>query len=244
MLPKPIFAISYIKQPSTRKIVDGKEVFKELKFRPYVVKEEKILMIAKESGEIRDIFNAVKQIVEACCEETNFNVDNIPSFDLEYIFLQLRAISVADIEPIIITENEVNEFTSNINFKDINVVFPNDSNNIITINSTTSLIMKYPTAELYKQSNEELLTKLRNKDFFDLVLSCIDSVYQGDVLVPMTPEEMKEFLDTLGIPVYKKMKDFLINMPRLEYKFVYRTTETGEERSIKFSSLMDFFQFL
>ena len=110
MIPKPIFPITYIKQPSTRKIVDGKEIFKELKFRPYVVKEEKILLVAKESGEIKDIFNAVKQILTACCEESNFDVEKLPIFDIEYIFLRLRAISVGEIEEITITENEKDEY--------------------------------------------------------------------------------------------------------------------------------------
>src|ERR1017187_3407989 len=105
MLPKSIFTIHLIKQPSTRKIVDGVETYKELKFRPYVVKEEKILMHAKESGEIKDIYTAVKQIITACCEE-EIDVEKLPTFDLEYMFLRLRSASVSNIETIQITHGD------------------------------------------------------------------------------------------------------------------------------------------
>ena len=245
MLPKPMFSISHIKQPSTRKIIDGKETFTELKFRPYLVREEKILLTAKESGEIKDIFQAVKQVVQACSEEPNFDADKIPTFDLEYFFLQLRAISVSDIENIMITENDGSEWPGKLNFKKIEVLFPDDMvSPIIYINPTTSLVMKYPSAEVYNESNSELFKKLKDKNIYDLVLACIDNVYQGDILIKLTPDEMREFLDGLGIPIYKKMKEFLMSMPRLEHRLIYRKNEIGEERFIQFSSLLDFFPFL
>ena len=181
----------------------------------------------------------------ACCEEKNFNVDKIPTFDLEYFFLQLRAISVSDVENITITESNDAEFPAVLNFKKIEVVFPDDAvSPIIQIDNTTSLVMKYPNASVYYETNEELLKRLKDKNIYDLVLACIDNVYQGDILLQMSPEEMQEFLDGLGIPIYRKMKEFLIKMPKIEHTLVYRKNEQGEERFIQFSSLMDFFPFL
>src|SRR5208283_731573 len=236
MKPTNIYPIYEIEQPSTKKI---------LRFRPYVVKEEKILLMAKESKQINDIFNALVQIAKVCNEELNLNVDTLPIFDLEYIFAKLRAFSVTNVETAyVIDKEDGKEHPIIIDFNEIKVKFPDPPiDKVIKTSNDVTILMKYPSASIYKDTNENILKKLKSKDMFDLVLSCIDSIYKKDILLKKNKEELIEFLDNLQIPTYRKMKDFLLNMPKIEYRIEYKNS-LGNNRYVQFDSIMDFFFFL
>src|SRR5574337_1439549 len=162
MFPKIATPTHLIKQESTGK---------ELKFRPYLVKEEKILLMAKESKQVKDIFLAIKNVLGACCLEKKFDVDNLPLFDLEIMFLRLRAISVNNVETIIITDDEDGkEYLARINFDEVKIKFPEEKvSNIIKIGNDLAIQMKYPSASIYEDTNAEILNKLTNGQVFDLI---------------------------------------------------------------------------
>jgi hypothetical protein len=231
--PKLAVPICMIKQESTGK---------ELKFRPYLVKEEKTLMMAKESGQVKDIFHAIKEVLSACCLEKKLDVNNLPLFDLETLFLRLRAESVSNIETIVITDVEDGlEYMEKVDFKTINVKFPEVKQDpVIRIGPDLAIQMKYPSAAIYDESNAEIMKKLSNGEVFELIANCIDKVFNKDVLLPLEGDKLREFLDSLDIPTYRKMKDFLVNMPRLEHRIDYKNS-FGHNRFIVFNSIVDFF---
>jgi hypothetical protein len=235
MLPKIATVTHILKQPSTDK---------EIKFRPYLVKEEKILMQAKESAQVKDIFFAIKSILTACCLE-KIDVDKLPIFDLESLFLQLRAVSVNNVETVMITDDEDKEmYMSKINFNEIKVIFPEPRpDSVIKIGTTLAIQMKYPSAAIYDDTNEEILKKLESGDIFDLLMECIDKIFNGDVLLKYERKELEEFLDGLDIPTYKKIKDYLLKMPRIEHEIRYKN-RFGHDRIVIFKSIVDFFFFL
>jgi hypothetical protein len=234
MLPTIVLPTHIIIQPSTKK---------ELKFRPYLVKEEKLLLMAKESKDIKDIFNTVKQIVGACCLEKKFEVDNIPLFDLEILFLRLRSFSVNSIEKFSATDNEdQKEYQFIINFNDIEVKFPDETfTNKIKVTDKITILMKYPSSSIYDK--EDVLDSLKKNGIFELVLECVDKIYDGDTLLTFSKDELHGFLDNLDIKTFEKIKNFLVNMPKLEYKLEY-TNSLGHNRQWAFNSLMDFFLYL
>ena len=244
MVPKVVTPIYEIEQKSTKK---------KLKFRPYLVKEEKILLMAKQSqgdnpsapAQIGDIFTSIRQIVQSCCLEKKFSAEKLPTFDLEYIFLQLRAFSVNNIETLVVTDNEDGlKYELPLNFHDIDVKFPeNPPPKNIDLGNGLSILMKYPSSEIYDGTNQEMLEKLKKGQIFQLVLQTIEGVYNNDIVLKMTKEELEEFLDTLPIPVYAKMKEFLLNMPQLYHRIEY-TNSLGKLRYVSFSSIVDFFLFL
>lgn len=237
MIPLINYPLITLIQPSSNK---------PLQFRRYLVKEEKILLLAKESKEIKDIFRAVKQILILCCQEPDFNIEKIPLFDLEYLYLQLRANSVNSSEKINIEDKEDGKkYELMLNFDDIKVNFnENAPDKNIKIDKNLVLVMKYPEASIY---NDETLDSLEVKGLsegiFELVVSCMDKVFKDDELIPMTYEELTEFTDTLDIKTYKKIENFLFTIPSIKYELKY-TNSLGNEKVITFSSLIDFFLFL
>lgn len=234
--PKFIYPIYEIEQPSTKK---------NIKFRPYLVKEEKILLMAKESKQIKDAFGAVKQILKACCEETKDDfIDKMPLFDMELIFLRLRGLSVTNKEQVFITDTEDEKsYQCELDFDKIEIKWPDPIPEKIIKIGDYAIKLAYPTASIYNVENAELVAKLKAGQLFDLIIPCIDSIYHKDTLMKLNKKELENFLDNLDIPTYKKIKDFLINMPRVECRLDYKNS-LGKDRWVLFTSLMDFFFFL
>lgn len=231
-LPKIDYPILNIKIPSTKK---------EFMFRPFLVKEEKILLMAKESANDADIFVAIKQIVQNCCLDKKFDVDNLPIFDLEYIFLKLRSFSIDSIIKIAYRDSEDQKiYDFEINLEEIKVVFPKKVNNTIKINENVGIVMKYPSASLY--SDEEFL-KLEKDQLFELIIRCVDKIYDGEEVFEtrdFSKKDISEFLENLNIKVFEKVHDFLMNVPKISHTIKYKNS-LGTEKEISFNSLNDFF---
>ena len=151
---------------------------KEYKFRPFLVKEEKLLLMAKESQSETDIFTAIKQIVQNCSLDPKLDVNKLAIFDLEYIFLKLRSISVDNIVKINFKDFEDSKvYEFDVNIDDISVIFPEKADNIVKINSKTGIVMKYPSASLY--SDKDFLN-LEKDYLFELIVRCVDKIYDGE----------------------------------------------------------------
>jgi hypothetical protein len=228
------YSISTIEQPSTKK---------SLKFRPFVVREEKHLLMAKESDKTQDVLLAIKNIVQSCCLEPNFNVDNITIFDLEYIFLQLRSISISNVQKFTSKDPDDNkEYNHIINLNDIKVVYPESQiSNKIEVNKNITLLLKYPTCDLL--DDRFLEEKLKKDGIYSIILNCIDKVFDKGNLIKLNIEEKENFLNNLTIPVFNKMEEYLKNSPKIEYKVFWKNS-LGKEKAWVFKSLKDFFLFL
>lgn len=231
-LPKIDYPILNIKVPSTKK---------EFMFRPFLVKEEKILLMAKESRNDADIFVAIKQIVQNCCLDKKFDANNLAIFDLEYLFLKLRSFSIDSTIKIAYRDGEDQKiYDFEINLEEIQVIFPKKINNTIKINENVGIVMKYPSASLY--SDEEFL-KLDKDQLFELIVRCIDKIYDGEQVYEaknFSKKDISEFLENLNIKVFEKVHEFLMNIPKIEHKINYKNS-LGNEKEISFNSLNDFF---
>ena len=231
-LPKIDYPILNIKIPSTKK---------EFMFRPFLVKEEKLLLMAKESKSSSDIFTAIKQVVQNCCLDQKFKIDQCPIFDLEYIFIKLRAFSIDNVININYVDAEDNKsYEFDIDLEDIKVEFPKNTENTIKINENAGLIMRYPSASLY--SDEEFL-HLQKDYLFELIVRCIDKIYDKDEVFEagdFSKDELREFLENLNVKVFEKVHKFLLNAPKIKYVLKYKNS-LGNDREIVFSSLNDFF---
>ena len=210
-------------------------------FRPFLVKEEKILLMAKASEDPADIFRAIKQVVNNCCMADNFDVDKLALFDLEYLFLQIRALSVNNIIKQSYRDNEDNKvYEFEINLHDVKIKFPENIEKNIPITDTLIIKMGYPSASLF--DDKEFLNS--GDEFpFELVLRCIDMIIDGEDVYQkndFTSEELEVFLDQLGIAVFDKIRAFIENVPYLNYKIEYKNS-LGNDRIIEMKSLMDFF---
>lgn len=231
-LPKIDYPILKIKVPSSKK---------EFMFRPFLVKEEKLLFIAKESNNDTDILTAIKQIVQNCCLDKKFNVDTIALFDLEYIFIKLRSFSIDNITKISIKDTEDEKiYDFEVDLEKIDVIFPDKTDNVVKLNENSGIVLKYPPASLY--SDEEFL-KLEKDHLFELILRCVEKIYDGDEIYEakeFTKEQLTEFVENLNIKIFEKVHEFLMSTPKINYTIKYKNS-LEHERKVDLTSLNDFF---
>lgn len=210
-------------------------------FRPFLVREEKLLLMAKTSEDPADALRAVKQIVNNCCIDESFDVDRLATFDLEYLFMQIRAVSVSDVVKVAYRDNDdqkVYEFE--INLKEVTVKFPENVEKTVKITDDMGIVMKWPAASLYE---DEKFLKSGDQSYYELIVRCIDKIYDADEVYnpkDYTPEEIESFLDDCGVDAFEKIQKFMISTPKLYHKLEY-TNENGKERQIELTSLTDFF---
>ena len=231
-LPKVKHPIHEFKVPST----GARE-----SFRPFLVREEKLLMMAKASEDPADALRAIKQVVNNCALSDAFDIDLLPIFDLEYLFLQLRAVSVGNIVKVSYRDNEdqkVYDFA--IDLRTVEVQFPEGVEKVVKVTDSIGIVMKWPSASLL--DDKEYL-KTGDQAFYELVIRCIDKVYDGDDIYSpsdYTSEEIERFLDDCGIDAFEKIQGFMVKAPRLHHKLTYKNSN-GKDREIELTSLTDFF---
>lgn len=231
-LPKIDYPVYKIKIPSLKK---------DFQFRPFLVKEEKLLLMAKESENSSDILSAIKQIINNCAIDSKFDVNKLAVFDLEYVFLKLRAISVDNMVKVSYKDKEDDKiYDFDINLDDVQVKFPEKIDNIIKITDKSGIVMKYPSASLYDDKD---FLSIEKDYMFELIVRCIDTIYYEDQVYKASEykkSDLNEFLENLNVKVFDTIQQFLINVPRMEYKIEY-VNEKDHKREILLSSLNDFF---
>ena len=240
--PKIDYPIIMIEVPTTKK---------SLKFRPMIVKEEKILLTSKAGDSETDIFLHIKQIVNNCCLEESdvFDIDKISLLDLEYLFLKLRGYSIGNVINLSykdIEDDVTRDFA--INLDDIKIVHPNTdpNNNIISVSEHINVIMRYPPATLY--SNKDFLNAEDNEEIAqEILISCIYAIEESGqkhvVNHDKEKTELEEFINNLEAGSARKLNDFFENVPKMEYIIKY-TNDAGTEREIVLNTLNDFFTLL
>lgn len=214
----------------------------KIKIRPMLVKEEKILLMAKNGEEETEILAAVKQVVNNCIVTDGIDVDKLALFDIEYLFIKIRSVSVSNVSKVSYKDNEDEKiYDFEVELDKVEVKFPDKIEKNIVITDNTGIIMKYPEASLY--SDTEFLKSPPEQMIDNLVLHCIDKIYDGDEMFdPKTfkVSELNDFIDQLDVSTYDKLRNFFANLPTLYYKIEY-TNLKGNERSIEMTALTDFF---
>ena len=214
---------------------------KNFPFRPFLVKEEKLILMAKEGKSETEILSAIKQIVNNCSLDPKFDVNKLALFDLEYIFLRLRAFSVDNNVKVSYKDTEDQKvYDFDVNLDDVKMVFPKETDNKIEITDKSGILMKYPSAALY---DDKEFMALEKDYMFELILRCIDSIYDGDEIYPARDykkKELSDFLENLDIKTFQKIQRFLLAVPHMEYKIKYKN-EKDHDREIVLTSLNDFF---
>lgn len=231
-LPKIDYPISKITVPSLKK---------DYSFRPFLVKEEKLLLMAKDSDEDTDILVAIKQVVNNCLLDP-LDINKLALFDLEYIFLKLRSISVENVINLSYRDTEDNKiYEFSVDLNEVQVKFPDKIEPQIPITDRAGIIMKYPAAKLY--DDKEFIEQY-GRDMFQLIVRCIDKIYDGDEVYDAAEykkEELAAFIEGLSIKTFEKIKTFLLTVPNIEHRIQYKNS-LGHDREIVLSSLNDFFQ--
>lgn len=214
---------------------------KEVKCRPFVVREEKILLMAQAGRDPKEIVKAIQQVVNNCIQDKELDISNLTTFDLEYIFIKLRSKSVNNIAEIAYRDNEDEKtYDFEIDLDKVELYRDPEHSTTIKVDSNTTLKMRYPKIEMMEKM-VQLQTEV--DVFFEVVRYCIDSVIQGDELYKMSEfnqEEQDQFVAGLDVKTFNKITKFFSTIPKLSYTIEY-TNEKGTERKITLESLTDFF---
>ena len=214
--------------PSTEKVI---------KFRPFLVKEEKVLLTAMEDGSQTALMNAIKTILKNCVQG-KINVDRLPLFDIEYLFLKLRSKSVGEVSEIGLkcTNTEcggVNQIS--INMDEIEVNKPEGHNRKIMISDEIGVMMSYPVIKT---------AGITEEDGLEIVKDCIEMVFTEEETHErdsFTKKELDEFIDSMDTKQFGKIKEFFDTMPKLQHTINYKCEKCGEDREVTLQGLDSFF---
>jgi len=236
MLPKVEVPTYELTLPSTDK---------KIKYRPFLVKEEKILFMALESKDNNEMITAIKEIIKTCTFN-DINTDTTPLFDIEYIFLNIRAKSVGEVAKfkVICPDDGVTYTEVEVDMAKVEVHVDDDHTNKIIIdeNKNLGLVLTYPTLNVYKLG--ENMENATIETMFNVLINCIDHVFQGDKIYSskdFTKEEIKEFLENLPQDSFSKIKKFFDTMPRLKSVVEVINPKTNVKSNVTFTGLADFF---
>jgi len=215
---------------------------KKIKFRPFLVKEEKVLLMALETDDEKNIKNAVFELLKACIS-TRIKLENLASFDLEYIFLNIRAVSVGEIVQMNITcqDDEKTQVKYNLNLTDVNVIFPKGHDSKIMLTDTLGVIMKYPSFDGFVQGQ---FTDNKEFDVIKVIAESIDQIFEGEEVYDESTTSKKEFVqfvEGLTNQQLEKIQEFFETAPRLEHSFKVTNPNTGVESDYTLRGLASFF---
>ena len=221
---------------------------KKIKYRPFLVKEEKVLIIAVESKSQTEITNAVKDVLKQCILTKDVNVDSLPTFDIEYIFLNIRAKSIGEAIKVLVTcpDDGETEVPVTIYVDEIKVVKSKEHKTDIVLDDNMTLRMKYPSINQFIETNfdtNEDPKESVNKTF-KIISECIDTIYtQEDAwdAKDYTSKERVEFVEQLNSKQYKEVEKFFSTMPKLSHTIEITNPNTKKKSSIVLEGLADFF---
>ena len=194
----------------------------KVKYRPFLVREEKLLVIALESEDNKQITTAIKTVIKNCIETKGIKVEELPTFDIEYLFLNIRSKSVGEeIEVnIICPDDEETTVPVKINVSDIQVQKNPEHHNQIKIDDSIVMEMKYPSLEQFIKNNFDISSDSTMEQSFELITSCVNKIYTEDevwVAADVTKKELMEFLDQLNSSQFKDIERFFETMPKLSH---------------------------
>ena len=219
---------------------------KKISYRPFLVKEEKILILAIESDSLKEISRSIKDILKNCILTKGVKVDELPTFDIEYLFLNIRGKSVGeDIEVnVICPDDEETEVKVNINLDDIQVQKNDDHTDKIKLDDSIMMQMKYPSLEQFIKNNFEMSDKNAMDQSFELIATCIDKIFTEDEVwaaADCTKKEMTEFLEQMNSSQFKEIEKFFETMPKLSHTIKVKNPNTKKDSEVVLEGLASFF---
>lgn len=258
ILPTPPCPVYEIVIPSLKK---------KVKFRPWISKEEKVLTIALESRDLSEMINAIKLIIKNCIQTKDVDVDKLATFDIEYLFLNIRSKAVGEEIELSILYPEDDEESEEVyvkvslNVNDIKVQENKNHTNVIDLGNDMKMFMKYPSFDYFVEDQfllsdvEEMTTEDKINKSFDVLASCVDKICHGEdvwLADDVGKAEVSEFLDKLTSKQIDKARDFLETMPQLKHEIILKhptkkvidpktKEEVPEEKKITLNGLIDFF---
>jgi hypothetical protein len=218
---------------------------KKIKYRPFLVKEEKILIIAMESEDEKQITNAIKEVISSCIISRGVKIDQLSTFDIEYLFLNIRGKSVGEEVEVMVTcpDDGVTQIPTVINLDEIKVQKGKNHTRDIKLDDELILRMKYPSLDEFIKNNfsgEEISVD----NTFDLIASCVEQVYSEEEswsASDCTKKELKQFLEQLSSKQFKEIENFFDTMPKLSHTVTVTNPKTGVESDIVLEGLTAFF---
>ena len=221
---------------------------KKIKYRPFLVKEEKILIIALESQNQNDITNAVTDVLKKCILTKGIDVDSLPTFDIEYLFLNIRAKSIGEDIKLTVTcpDDRETKVPVTVYVDEIKVIKPKGHTTDIVLDDNMTLRMKYPSLTQFIENNfsiDDASESIVNKTF-KVVADCMDTVYTEEdawEAKDYTHSERLEFIEQLNSKQYKKVEKFFETMPKLSHTIEVVNPNTKKKGSVILEGLADFF---
>jgi len=219
---------------------------KNVKYRPFLVKEEKVLVIALESEDTKQITNAIKSVLRNCILTKGIKVENLPTFDIEYLFLNIRGKSVGeelDVTLVCPDDGET-EVPVTINLDDIQVQRSEEHTNQIKLDDNLMMELRYPSLDQFIKSNFDFKETNQMDQSFALIAQCIDKIYNEDEVwatEDCTKKEVNEFLESMNSSQFKLIEKFFDTMPKLKHTLNITNPATGVESEVELEGLASFF---
>ena len=221
---------------------------KKIKYRPFLVREEKILIMALETEDQKQITRAVIDILSSCIITKGIKLDKLATFDIEYLFLNVRSKSVGEQIEVNVTcpDDEKTSVPITIDIDSIKIEKNKKHTNIVKLDDSLSLKLRYPSMEQFISTNFESAEESGNeiKTTLDMIISCIDNIFNDEESWPAsesTKKELGEFLDQLNTKQFKMIEDFFATMPKLTHTVKVKNPKTNVESTVKLEGLASFF---
>ena len=219
---------------------------RKIKYRPFLVKEEKILILAMESQDTKQIARAVKDVISHCILSKGIKVEKLATFDIEYLFFNIRGKSVGEDIEVMVTcpDDNKTQVPMSINVDTIKVHMVEEHTKDIVLDDVYTLRMKYPSLNEFIKTNFDNVDDMKVDDTFDLIASCIDQVYSEEeswASEECTKKELTTFVESLNSGQFKKVERFFETMPKLSHTVKVTNPNTEVESEIKIEGLQNFF---
>lgn len=216
---------------------------KKIKYRPFVVKEEKLLLLALESGDDKQIEDATRTLLKNCIT-SRVKLEDLAIFDLEYIFLQIRAVSVGEVVEMLLTceDDGETQVKYNLDLTQVQVIKSENYSSKIMLSDSMGLIMKYPSFEEFVKVS--IIAKDTSEQVIEIMGKCVDQIFDGeDVYDSSTTskKEFVEFIEGLTNKQFEKVQEFFSEMPVLKHEIKLKNPNTGVENSFVIQGLSNFF---
>ena len=220
---------------------------KKVRYRPFLVKEEKVLVMALESEDMKQITGAIIDILSECILSRGVKVADLATFDIEYLFLNIRGKSVGETIEVNVTcpDDGETQVQTEIDIDSIKVQKNKDHNNIVKLDDSLSMKMKYPSIDQFIENNFEVQNNISGVDqSLDMISSCIEMVYNADECwsaVDCTKQEMVDFVEQMNTRQFKEIENFFTTMPKLSHTVKVKNPNTKKNNEVLLEGLASFF---
>jgi len=236
-LPKITTPTYELELPSTQK---------KVRYRPFLVKEEKVLLIALETEDTKEITNAIRAVIKSCVLTRGIKVETLPTFDIEYLFLNIRGKSVGETIEVnlICPDDGVTEVKKNIPIDDIKIQRTDGHTNQIKLDDNIMMELKYPSLDQFIKNNFDFAEGNQMDQSFELIGTCIDKIYTEEEVwtaSDCTKKELTEFLESMNSSQFKEIENFFETMPKLTHTIKVKNPNTEKENDVVLEGLASFF---